>query len=83
EENASQRSGIPGAITTAVLLRRDPGRMFVGTIEVKAEMGRVDPVVFNPALPPTTKVYDAQHLDAVDLDDIPAVVLHTSLPVAQ
>ncbi|GFN10358.1 translation elongation factor EF-1, subunit alpha [Aspergillus tubingensis] len=96
EENASQRSGIPGAITTAVLLRRDPGRVFVGTIEVKAEMGRfnkiedwlgkkprVDPVVFNPALPPTTKVYDAQHLDAVDLDAIPAVVLHTSLPVAQ
>ncbi|CAK43295.1 hypothetical protein An18g04950 [Aspergillus niger] len=74
EENASQRSGIPGAITTAVLLRRDPGRLFTGTIEVKAER----------ALPPTiTTVFDAQHLDAVELDNIPAVVLHTSLPVAQ
>ena len=66
----------------------------MGTIQIGARMGvkakvedlfgrkpRVDPVVFDPALPATSKDYDAQDLDAVVLDEIGIVKLHTSVEV--
>ena len=68
EENKSQNSGIPSSITTAVLLERLPDRPFIGTIQIKAEMGlastienlfgkksKVDPIVFDPAPPPESE----------------------------
>ena len=92
EENRSQNSGIPGSLTTAVLLKRKNDRKFVGTIQIGAKMGvaakvedlfgrkpKVDPVVFDPALPPTSKDYDPLNLDKVVLDDIGVVKLHTSM----
>ena len=94
EENRSQNSGIPSSLTTAVLLKRKPDKAFVGTIQINAKMGvasamedlfgrkpKVDPVVFDPALPPTSADYDTQNLDAVVLDDIGIVKLHTSMEV--
>ena len=94
EENRSQSSGIPGSLTTAVLLKRKPDRAFVGTIQISAKMGvaskvedlfgrkpKVDPVVFDPAVPPTSADYDPLNLDAVVLDDIGIVKLHTSMEV--
>ncbi|PLB48741.1 hypothetical protein P170DRAFT_464388 [Aspergillus steynii IBT 23096] len=96
EENASQKSGIPGLIRTAVLLRRQPGKLFLGDIEIQAKIGfgnnvmswfgrkqGVHPVVFNPALPPTTKVYDPSNLESVVLDDIQSVVHNKVLPTTE
>ena len=92
EENKSQNSGIPGSLTTAILLERKPDRAFIGTIQVHAKMDtaskledlfgrkpKVDPVVFDLALPPTNANYDPQNLDSVVLDDIGTVKLHTSM----
>lgn len=36
EENKSQNGGIPGSLTTAVLLKRKPDRAFIGTTQVNA-----------------------------------------------
>lgn len=92
EENESQKSGIPGHITTAILLRRQSGRPFLGTIEVKVQVGlkdtmydwfgrkpRDDPVRFNPSLLSTGALYDSSNLDKVKLDDVQSVVYNTSL----
>lgn len=89
EENKSQKSGIPGSLTTAVLLKRKSDRGFIGTIQVNAKMDvassiedlfgnkpKVDPVVFDLALPSTNAKYDPQNLGCVILDDIGVVKLH-------
>ena len=94
EENKSQNSGIPSSLTTAVLLKRKPDKAFIGTVHINAKMGvasaiedlfgrkpKVDPVVFDPALPPTSANYDLQNLDSVVLDDIGIVKFHTSMEV--
>lgn len=92
EENRSQQSGIPASLTTAVLVTRKPDKAFIGTIQISAKMGiasamedlfgrkpKVDPVVFDPGLPPTSAGYDAQNLDDVVLDDIGIAKLYTSI----
>ena len=92
EENKSQKSGIPGSLTTAILVKRKPDRQFIGMIHIHAKMvaassiedlfGRkpkVHPVVFDLALPPTNAKYDSQNLDSIVLDDIGIVKLHTSM----
>ena len=92
EENKSQKSGIPGSLTTAILLKRKPDRAFVGVIHVKTEVDlassiedlfgrkpKVDPVVFDLTLPPTSANYDPQNLDSIVLDDIGIAKLHTSM----
>ncbi len=92
EENKSQKSGIPGSLTTAVLLKRKPDKAFNGMIQIKAKMDvaatvedlfgrkpKVDPVVFDLALPPTSADYDPQTLDSIVLDDIGIAKLHTPM----
>ena len=93
QENRSQRSGIPGSLTTAVLVKRKPDRAFIGTIQIKAKMDlgssmedlfgkkpKVDPIVFDLALAPKSAKYDQQNLDSIVLDDISIAKLNTMIP---
>ena len=95
EENKSQKSGIPGSLTTAILVKRKPDRQFIGKINIHAKMvatssiedpfGRkpkVHPVVFDLALPPTNANYDSQNLDSIVLDDIGVVKRFTSMEMS-
>ena len=92
EENKSQKSGIPSSLTVAILLKRKPDREFVGMVQVKAKVDvassiedlfgrkpKVDPVVFDLTLPPTSVKYDPEKLDSIVLDDIGIAKLHTSI----
>lgn len=97
ENNGSQRSGIPSSLTTAVLVKRKPDRAFIGAIGVRAKTGlgsvaeilyggtkpKVDPVVFDTTLVPSSANYDPQNLDSIALDDIGIAKLNTLMPSNQ
>ena len=93
QENRSQRSGIPGSLTTAVLVKRKPDKAFIGMIQIKAKMDlgstledlfgkkpKVHPVVFDRALAPKSAKYDQQNQDSIVLDDISIAKLNTMIP---
>ncbi|ERF71930.1 hypothetical protein EPUS_06489 [Endocarpon pusillum Z07020] len=95
EENATGESGIPDTLTTAVLLRRKPGKRFIGVIDIKAKQKldlssriaqlvstkpKVSPIRFDPALKATTDKYEPDELEKVVLDDINIVRFKTELP---
>ncbi|KAH0545483.1 hypothetical protein FGG08_000484 [Glutinoglossum americanum] len=91
-ENATQKSGIPTYLRTAILLKRKDNSQFIATLEVQAKadtvstvrglFGRVpkhDPVIFDPNQAPTSGDFDLENLGSCALKDFSKVMSTTML----
>ncbi|KAK8157186.1 hypothetical protein IWX90DRAFT_316534 [Phyllosticta citrichinensis] len=87
-ENETKETGIPNAMRTAILLKRQNEAKFQCTLKIDAKVdlrsslermfgGRPkdDPILFDPDMEPTDRLrtYDVQNVAAVDLEEISGV----------
>jgi len=93
-ENATTRKGVPSFLRTAILLKRKRDEKFQCTVRIDVEADWMteltpftglkdidDPVLFDPALPPTNKLgekYDDENLSSTKLEDIFDTTFHTT-----
>ncbi|KAK7931145.1 hypothetical protein PG985_001857 [Apiospora marii] len=85
-ENTSAETGVPAHLRVAILLKRYDETEFQCQYQIKSRVDLVskigalfrsipkdDPILYDPALPPTNAMYDVQNLGAVQLQDLAVV----------
>ncbi|KAI0099323.1 hypothetical protein GGR51DRAFT_564970 [Nemania sp. FL0031] len=89
-ENPATKTGVPVAMKTAILLKRQDEEQFqcIAMIKARADwrsslesvFGSTppdDPVLFDPAMKPTSDTYDVLNLGRVDLEALSSITFNT------